>query len=67
MKTQAIEGREYLRPVEAARWLGLTVSGLYGLCRKAGLPAPTKLSRRCSLFDVAAIREWLDKRKSAKS
>lgn len=54
----------YLRPADAARFIGIGLSTLwrYAANRDTGFPQPKKVSERVTVFKRADLEKWVDDR-----
>ena len=50
----------YLRPNEAAKFVGVSVQSLYRWASRGEFPKPTKLGPRCSGWKISELQEWLN-------
>jgi predicted DNA-binding transcriptional regulator AlpA len=53
----------FLRPKQAARWLGVSVSTLNRLEARNALPRRQRVSVRCVGWSVAVLSQWLAERR----
>ena len=55
----------YLRPAEAARFIGIGLSTLWRYCKNhetTGFPQPKKISDRVTVFAKADLEAWVESR-----
>ena len=54
--------KKLLRPKDAAKKAGISVSHLYALVAQNKFPEPIKISERITAFIESEIDEWIQKR-----
>ena len=55
----------YLRPADAARFIGVGLSTLWRYCKNhetTGFPQPKKVSERVTVFKRADLEAWVESR-----
>lgn len=63
-KTEEIQAREYLNARQLAEFLGCSRATIYRYAQGRGVPESMpsiKLTRNKLMFDLARVREWLDR------
>ncbi|TQI77968.1 AlpA family transcriptional regulator [Serratia fonticola] len=51
------------RAAAVARFLSVSEATVWRYAKRPGFPKPVKLSDRATVFDAAAVRQWLESRK----
>lgn len=51
---------QYMRAKQAAKHFAIGAATLWIWAKKPGFPKPHKVGTRITLFDVAAIQNWID-------
>jgi predicted DNA-binding transcriptional regulator AlpA len=54
---------KYMRPAEAARFLGVSISTLKRYREMDGFPAGIMLSSRAIIFSAAELEAWIESKK----
>jgi predicted DNA-binding transcriptional regulator AlpA len=49
----------YARPAEAARYFSVNKSTLWRWSKREDFPKPSRIGRKITLFEIAAVERWL--------